>query len=443
MVLSTQQRKKESRGNLTEKTQPQVRTLVGGYEETLSKDASKPNEKKIKEMRKHPTVALTRQLIIAPVLAAQWEYIEKKNAPEGAKEFIEDQMEKIRMHLLRTTFQGYIDYGWQPYEKIFRIEESGLIGVKQLKPLLQTLTEIRIIEKTGEYDGLWQPAYNRCEETILQPDQTLCVAIDVEGTDWYGHSIFENTEEAYDQYENARKGADRYDRKVAGSHWVIHYPPGQTEYNGEEMSTDEVAQIILEKLEASGKIAVPRILEAYVDELQKANNAWQIELLSDTSNATSNFLERLRYLDNLLVRTFGVPERSILEGSFGTKAEAESHGEAAVLNMDMRHRLAVVQYNEHLVNHLLRINWGPEYTDSVYIEPGPLDNKQKKLLATIYDRILQSPEEGPEEVASINTELMKSELGIPFHEDFDKVKEGVRDVLRTPTTESSLWKAEY
>ena len=444
MVLTKSKRAKKAGSVLLEKTQPQVLTLISGVPRAeLSKRSDRPNLCRVREMRKHPTIALTRQLIIAPVLAAGWDYKEEEDAPKGAKEFIQKELKALRMHLLRTTFQGYIDFGWQPYEKVFVLRKDGFIGIKKLKPLLQQFTQIRVIPRTGEYNGLWQPAYHHYDETFLDTQETLCITIDYEGTDWYGHSIFENTEGAYLQYENARKGADRYDTKVAGSHWVVHYPPGESEYEGETVSNDIIADQILNNLEASGKIAVPRALEAFIDEIRDSkDNAWKIELLSDVSNATSNFIERLKYLDALLVRTFGVPERSILEGSFGTKAESETHSEAAVLNMDMRHRLAVVQYNQHLVNHLLRINWGEEYENTVYIEPGPLDNRQKTLLARIYDRMLQHPDLGFEEFDSIDTEMLKSELGIPILSEYDTVKKGLRDVLRSPTTEPGVRKDE-
>lgn len=416
---------------LKSKTQPQVYSRISFTDGELYNDKCGPNLKKIRKMRKQPTISLARQLVVAPVLAAQWNYIATDEAPEDAKDFIKKQLSPYRMNLLRTSFQGYIDFGWQPYEKVFKVCKDKKIGIKKLKPLLQWLTTILINPDNGEYKGLKQEAYNTPQEVELSVPETLLISLDIEGTDWYGHSIFETTEGAFDQYENARKGADRYDRKIAGSHWVIHYPPGEVLYNGTEQSTDVVANDILRKLEASGTIAVPRVLEAYVDEMNKAENAWKVELLSDVSSATSNFIERLKYLDNLIVRTFGVPERAVLEGQFGTKAEAQSHGDAAVINMDMRHRLAVVTYNQHLVNHLLRLNWGEEAEDTVYIEPAPLDQSQRKLLSTIYDRILQSPETSAEEVGSIDTETLKSELGIPFFDAYEEVQKGIADVFNT------------
>lgn len=418
--------------NMKSRTQPQVYSTVQTWDGELSHPSRGPNLCKVRQMRKQPTISLSRQLIIAPVLAAHWNYLETDDAPEGAKDFIKKQLTPFRMHLLRTTFQGYIDFGWQPYEKIFKVCKDGMIGLKKLKPLLQRDTFILVDKRTGAYEGLKQSNTHILPEIVLTVPETLLVSLDVEGTDWYGHSIFESTEVAFDQYENSRKGADRYDKKVAGSHWIIHYPPGESDYNGQQdVSNDEIAHDILNKLEASGRIAVPKSLEAMIDEMSKAANSWEIELVSDVSNTTSNFIERLKYLDALIVRSFGVPERAVLEGSFGTKAEADSHGDAAVLNMDMRHRLAVVTYNQHLVNHLMRVNFGEEYEDTVYIEPAPLDASQRKLLATIYDRVLQSPGAGPEEIASIDSETLKSELGIPFLDDYEYVEQGIKDVLQS------------
>ena len=47
----------------------------------------------------------------------------------------------------------------------------------------------------------------------------------------------------------------------------------------------------------------------------------EIELLSDSGKGQQPFTDRQKYLDILKVRAFGFPERSILEGQFGTKAD--------------------------------------------------------------------------------------------------------------------------
>jgi len=51
--------------------------------------------------------------------------------------------------------------------------------------------------------------------------------------------------------------------------------------------------------------------------------------MSATNTSQGSFIDRQKYLDALKMRAFGLPERSILEGSHGTKAEADVHADIA------------------------------------------------------------------------------------------------------------------
>lgn len=378
-------------------------------------------QKQIDEIRKHPTVALVRQLVVAPCLAAHWSIEEKEGiAPEGAKQFIEDSILPLRHNLLSTSLYGCIDHGWLSYEKVFSLNKDSQLVFSKLKPMTQDDTWI-LIEPNGAYYGILQICDNNNTnpandyEVVLKKDKTLLVNFEVEGTNWYGRSVLEITKCPYDEYCNVQKATNRYDLKVAGTHWVVHYPPGTSDWNNTETSNDIVAQKILETLESSGSIAVPRTIEGFLDDMnEKSPNAWTIELLSDMSQTTSNFLLRLKYIDTLLVRTFGIPERAVLEGEHGTKAEAGTHTDAAVINMDMRHRMLVNAYNQELVNKLLAFNYGEEYINSVYIVPAPILNSTIKILTDVYQKILDDPQGLLEEMDYIDKESIKSELGIPF-----------------------------
>ena len=49
--------------------------------------------KLVRQMRRDPTIALVRTLIVAPPLAAGWTVQATKDAPKGAKEDIQEQMD--------------------------------------------------------------------------------------------------------------------------------------------------------------------------------------------------------------------------------------------------------------------------------------------------------------------------------------------------------------
>jgi hypothetical protein len=93
-----------------------------------------------------------------------------------------------------------------------------------------------------------------------------------------------------------------------------------------------------------------------------------------------------------MVRAFRLPERAILEGQFGTKAEAEAHADFAITNMELNHLLMVQQYNWHLVNQILRINYGPGTDGLVEIKVAPLTDTAMIFLRALYEKFLASPE---------------------------------------------------
>jgi len=368
----------------------------------------------LRTMRRDPTIALARWLVVAPILASGWSVEAEEDAPEGSKDFINEQMQPLRLHLLKTGMYGCLDFGWQPYEKVFKVGADGRVVIRKLKPLLQDTTSILIDTKTGAYVGL------KNNMVPLKTAETLLLYIDVEGTDWYGQSLLENVNDPYTKWNSVNEAADRYDRKVAGSHWVVHYPQGTSNVNGTETDNFKVAQDLLQTLESSGAIAVPRQLQDVIDDLNRQQpDAWKIELLSDQGRGTASFIDRQKYLDALKVRGLGLPERAVLEGEFGTKAEAEAHADFAITNMEMRHRMIVQLVNWHLVNQLLRFNYGPDAENTVYVEPAPITDLALQHLRKVYDAILSSPEGFMYEMTSIDLEALKDRLGIPIRTDVD------------------------
>lgn len=395
-------------GKTTEKTLPQI-VAYGTNRITTDQGAIGNSNltfgwyKKVREMRRDPTISLVRQLIMAPVLASAWSFVETEDAPEGAVDYIRDNMNELKFEVLRTSLMGCVDFGWQGYEKVFKVGNDGQTYIHKLKPLLQDITEIRIDEDNGSYNGLKQ------DQIILEGPETLAVAFDIEGTDWYGYPTMKIVEKAYDWWNDANESATRYDTKVAGSHWVVHYPMGESEYNGETVSNATIAKNILNTLEASGRIMVPQVFQEFID--GQPIDSWKIELIEAAGG--SSFSDRLAYLDTLKVRAFGFPERSILEGQFGTKAEAGEHGDFAITNLELRHLTLVNFYNKHCVDHLLRLNWGPDFEGTVKIVPSALADEEKAYLKSLYQSIITNPEGFLQEIDQIDLPAIRDRLGIP------------------------------
>lgn len=393
-----------------------AQVLSGGDSETLTKPSKTSGSyyTKVREMRNDATISLCRELVAAPILTAAWSIESNDNAPPDAKDIINDCILPFRLHLLKTSFYGCLDFGWQPYEKVIEYDElTGKLLPKKLKPLLQDITDIQIFEENGAFAGFKQ------DDLVLDLDKSLLVNIDVEGTDWYGQPKLKAVEGAYDNWVICNNANVRYDAKIAGAHWVIHYPKGSTKVDGVDTDNYTVAITLLGALQSSGSFVVPNTVEQFIGDANEAagQTAWKIELLSAAPATNVTFLERLKYLDAMKARGLGLPERAALEGQFGTKAEAESHADFAISNMELRHQIMVQHYNWHLVNQILRLNWGEQYENSVWISVAPITDLDLQYIRKIYQIVLASPEGFASESLKLDMDAMRDRLSLPTMSD--------------------------
>ena len=425
-------------------TKPQVHA-VPGYDGELpirppaidGKERTESWNRKVRRMRRDPTLKLARLLIAAPILASRWSYESTADAPPDAVELVGRNMDPLRLDLMDHTVRGWMDYGWAPFEKVYEYDPpSGEIRLRKLKPLLQDLTTIYVDKATGAYRGL-----ENCRMP-LEVMQTLTLSNEVEGTYWYGTPMMDACEAAYDAWQNVAYAADRYDRRIAGSHWVIYYPHETSIYDGVETKNSLIAESLLRKLESAGSVVLPREIDHAMAQagISPKDAGWSIELISDQGVGTTSFTERMKYLDTQKVRGFGVPERSVLEGQFGTKAEAGEHGDFAITGMEMKHEAAVVLINRHVVDHLLELHYGEGAKGTVYIVPTPIADTKRAFLKEVYRTVMANPDGFLVELASVDLDALKDLLGIPINGDgmdlLDEILERKRNAPDPPDTNS-------
>jgi hypothetical protein len=366
--------------------------------------------KLVRKMRTDPTIALVRDAMFGALLSAEWVTQEFEGAPEGAKDWVNDQAQKVRYRTLYAAVQGLLDFGWQTYEKVYEVADNNHLTINKLKPLIQDKTEILINEENGDFIGIQQ----LMDMVDLTNEETLLLNWQVEGTNWYGRPLMANAEQPYTDWVDSNKSANRYDRKVSGSRYVVYFPPGTTKINGVEKDNFNVAKDIVNILESSAGIAIPTYVERFVKELNKDSPlAWKIELLSDTTNQQAAFVERQRYLDGLKVRGLGFPERSILEGQFGTKAEAVVHTDIASTILDERHKNILAQFNEQVTNDILRWGWSESAEDTVKVMPTAVDDEEFAIFWKLYDKITSHPEAFLIEHDELDIDAIRQKLGLP------------------------------
>jgi DNA-binding ferritin-like protein len=361
-------------------------------------------------MRTHPTIALVRMLSVAPVIAANWSIESSDGVPEGAVDTIREQVLPLRPLILEEAMlHGLIDFGWVAFEKIFEVK-NGKVVLTRLKPLLPDISTIMIGMK-GEFAGIRQTG-PLAHIVDLDVEKCLLTSFAVEGSNWYGNPRMENARLIYNKWMECDVGAARYDKKIAGAHWVIYYPPGET--GGQD--NFDIAMGIMASMEASGSVVVPSTTAAFLDELNNSTDtkrAWEISFIEDAGGKQATFCDRLRYLDSLMARALITPERAVTEGQMGTKAEAGIHADAASTAMDLEHQHVARLINWHLVNQLLRLNYGPDAENTVWIVPAPMDDTSLAFLREVYKGFLTNPVLCADEYPNIDKEALRERIGVP------------------------------
>ena len=378
-----------------------------------------------RKMRKDPTLALGRALSLAPIVAGEWSYEEKEEAPEGAVQFIEKVFEPLRDNFMEQAFLGGVDFGWQGFEKVFDLVNDQIVLTK-LKPLLIDITTILVDSTTGVFVGFSQT--NPDSTVLILPSpQSLLISFRVEGTDWRGQSLLENARSAYTQWIQANDGAARYDNKMAGSHWLIFFPVGTSSFNGVDTDNAVLAAGYAKALRSSSILAIPLDFKNLIGSDQDAKLGWKIEMISDQGARQMSFLPRLEYLDKLKIRALHWPERAILEGKFGTKAEAGVHQDLALAYAELQHQRITAIVNRDCVDQLLELNYGAEARGTVMVKAAPLVNAKLSFMQEVFKELLKDPEN----VSRIDDHALRSSVGIPESEQETLLDDpGIDDVAR-------------
>ena len=210
--------------------------------------------------------------------------------------------------------------------------------------------------------------------------------------------------------------AQRFDKKMAGAHWVIKYPDTKVTFEGKEVSASDVADAVLKSLMSSGGVTIPQAKSLGFDAGGQPAPGWEIELIT-ASGAVVDFIARFEYLDKSKARALGFPERSILEGLHGTKAEAGEHKDFVITNNEYRHDCLLEQLNWHLVNQLLRLNYGAEFENQVVVKASPIGDSDRTMIYELYTKILENPDGFLREVDALDVQAMADSLGIPRIEE--------------------------
>ena len=381
-------------------------------------------------MRNDPTLALLRQLWIAPILSAGWSVEADDDASDEAIDYAHDEMGRLHQDLIPVAGLGCLDWGWAPFEQIFTNRPDGKLGLKQAKSLLQQMTTIKTDEKTGEYIGLSQ------DDVFLDLDHSILFNFDVIGTNYYGSAPMKAAEQPWYDSTQVDDRLATLNVRVAGEHWVIYYPVGVTSIDGTDTDNFEVAEQIMEKMLQSGSVAVPNEIRSELNILNAdagthEYQCWRIELLSSGETSSAFYLEQQRYNDILKARALGFPERSVFEGEHGTKAEAGVHTDAAVQQLEKRSQELTQSVSRQVLKPLVEFNFGADQAERISLVANPIVDSTLQLWLRLYEQFLNNGDVLVEEFDNINMREVREKLGIPQYdegtENPDPLKDDIAD----------------
>jgi len=282
-----------------------------------------------RRMRRNPTLAMARAAAFAPIRSAGMTIIAAKGVNENRRQFIEAQVAPLWRHIVHQALHA-VDYGVQVFELVYDLVRDGqtLYAIKKAKPLWPDQTELLIDRATGAYDGVKQG------DVILKPEKTLRFSYDVEGTNWWGRSRYENVREtAWVGWDGTAKKMAKYGAKIAGVIPVIMYPEGSSrDSSGATQDNFDIATRMMDRLgvEMSG-IVMPNAFAKWAGDLLQRGvdlaqlRPWLVQFHEPTGQHGGDFVQQLAYWDKQLARGWLVPERVFQEGEHGTKAEAGVH----------------------------------------------------------------------------------------------------------------------
>jgi hypothetical protein len=293
-----------------------------------------------------------------------------------------------------------------------------LLCIDRLRPLKNDHTWVRYEKANGKFIGLSHMDQYVGTKFFIDAPHSLFMNFDEEGLGEYGEADLQTAEEHYDSWHDCNDSNKRYDRKIAGSFLTVKYKVGKTEdADGNKKNNSEIAKEIIKAMQSSGACAIPVSQERVnAGSSNTWIENWQIEFLNAQS-AQADYTTRLMYLDKMKARSLKVTERSVFEGEFGTKADAESHSDAMLMIHHLRHLGVAELLNNHLINQMCVANAGPDAEGAVRIVAHELSDKNRQLFMQIFQTLLGDPGKGIEMLEKIDGDEVMKTLEIPLMEN--------------------------
>lgn len=362
---------------------------------------------KVERMRRNETIAYIMTLMVISGAQSEWTVESDEDVPWEAINLVKKFIDECKTEIWESAVDGFFTFGWSPYELIFDVllNDKGeeRYCVRRLKPLLQETTLIGM-DATHGFIGL-QSMYPR--PVMLPPVKSLVLTHERRGDNLFGRPIFSKAESAFDMTEQTRNNLREFDSKRKGPRYILHYPFGHTA----NRDNADIAADMVANLERYNIVALGHRPNTMASQMAATQSDWGIEQFPMES-VSSEFVNQFMYYDKLLCRAFGIPERSVLEGMYGTKADASNGTDYAIMRIEYLVDTVVNQLNRYVVDRMLGLNYHG-LKGKVRIVAGPIDKRSSER-AYILVQELMNREWGDAKISQmVDVENIMEQSGIP------------------------------
>lgn len=369
--------------------------------------------REIEEIRSYPTVAYCIYIMTIIGDSSEWTVEADEDVPMEAVNLVQKFIKENKTEVWRTGIEGWITHGYTAYEKVFRCEVNKegnyRVTIERLKPLLPEYVLINMDADRG-FDGITVDLPRRVD---LTPEKSLVLTNEKQGDDLRGRPILRSVKEGAAGARVSLEGMLHYEEKLAkGPKYKVTYPYGAEEdENGNLVRNVDKARNFVRDIENSCFALLPRRKNINPSQSTSNQSDYDIEMFPQDS-ITGNFINDLMYLDKLIVRAFGFPERSILEGLFGTKADAENGTDFLVLRVEYLVRSMVDQLNRFVIDQLMNVNY-TGLAGRVRINPGTIDKRDLKRISDVLNNVINSQYGQAVVLPTFDVDAMLDTVSIP------------------------------
>jgi hypothetical protein len=382
-------------------------------------------------MDKDPTIELVRGTLMGEILSVPRSYEAREGTPDWIVHLVSLALEPIMVGLLSDCFEA-LAHRWQPFEVVWSTRRYTGVGKEEFqvpvffKPLAPELT-LAVTTPGGRLIGVQQ----------YDPDPKATDPLTLTG---YKAFVFANEAPTGTPFGKSRHESCRarawwpsivanwmgmlIDNNESGSVFHVKGPP--TDLDGAKRITQALTRgkstyssnFLATSRQSAPNAAIP------INPQLAGNSAYDIEQFNLQSRAPAAvaLLDKLRYYDSLKVRAWRKPERALLEGQHGTKAEAETHSESSRSDGETVCLRIATALNQWTINELVTRAAGEQYRDCVRLVFGSLVDRQKSWDERVIDAALGDPQPRAQMLNQLDVDAISKRRGLPANKNTISLK---------------------